>query len=154
MSTRDVQGPKSRADALAALGELGNRASRAAENERFDRSRAPYKVRDGEVVEVPPDELWVRADTGVHALADKLISVVLELPYVDLACIGAATVNTAVKAVAVTRERLSHHGLDLWVQPYFSTVEVPPSRDTPGWFEEGEVEERTRLMLRVVRRVI
>jgi len=107
-------------------------------------TQAPYKVREGDVTEQPEDEIWVRAQEGVAVICDKIMIALDNMPYVDMACIGAAAVNQATKAVALARDR-THTGdsrMDLYAQPYFSTV------------DDEEHDGKTRIMIRVVRKLV
>lgn len=111
---------------------------------QFDMTRPPYVVREGEMTEEPDDEIWVRSGDGVHKLVERIQTVLDSGPYADVACIGASTVNIAVKAVAVLREKVGD-GLDVYVQPYFSTV-IDNDRD------DLTDNIKTRVVLRVVMR--
>lgn len=115
-----------------------NRAGRAEEAVYERQHRAPYAVEDGVVDRQPPGELWVRSSDGVASVADALCQALTQMGHVDLACIGAASVNQATKGIAVAREKLSPSGYDLYVQPFFSTIE----------WDDPDDPDRTRLMLR------
>lgn len=103
----------------------------------MNHDRAPYKENQGVVTEAPEGELWIRSHDDVHRTATDIVEELNHSVQVDLACIGAACVNQAMKSVAVARERLSTRGHDIMVQPWFSTI-----TDDRG-------EKRTRLMLRL-----
>lgn len=107
-----------------------------ATNEVIERVRAPAFSRQGEIPVEPEGEVWVRSREGVAVVAGKIAAKLLDLPYVDVACIGATTVNIGNKAIAELRKTYEGRPLDLFVQPYFSTV-------------EHDGEERTRIVLRV-----
>lgn len=101
----------------------------------------PHAVDDGVLLTAPDHEIWVRGHEVVQRLAKKIIDRLTERddqktwPYVDLACIGAACVNQAVKAIAVARESSN----ELLIVPFFSTITDESDRT------------RTRVMLRVTR---
>lgn len=99
--------------------------------------RAPYQVKEGEVLAPPDHELWIRSGDNVHRTAEDIIHAMTFNTCVDLACIGAACVNVAMKAVAVAREKIESVNGDYYVQPWFSSIIDDSGRD------------RTRLMLRV-----
>lgn len=102
---------------------------------------APFKVKEGQVLEAPPHELWMRAADNVHRTANDILDEFqdIEVRTIDLACIGAACVNQAMKAVAVAREKAKRADYDFVVQPFFSTIVDDKDR------------ERTRLMMRLTR---
>lgn len=101
---------------------------------------APFKLKEGQVLEAPEHELWMRAADNVHRTANDIVEAVsIDIGWVDLACIGATCVNQAMKSLAVARERIRRHGFDLTCQPWFSTITDDKDR------------ERTRLMIRVTR---
>jgi stage V sporulation protein SpoVS len=101
-------------------------------------SPAPFKTEDGKLDDMPDHEFWMRTHDNVHKTATELLRVFTEekLSWIDMACIGAGCLNTAIKCVAVARERV-RKDRDLVVQPYFSTIVDEQNR------------ERTRVMLRV-----
>jgi stage V sporulation protein SpoVS len=102
-------------------------------------SPAPYKEKQGVVVESPDHELWMRSHDDVHRTASDIVDELLESDtgWIDLACIGAACVNQAMKAVAVARERLMRRHKDIVAQPWFSTI------------TDDQERSRTRLMFRL-----
>lgn len=107
----------------------------------------PTKIKQGKVIEAETDEIWIRANENVHRIAKKIsdsIDAGVEDDgdsgaYVNLACIGAACVNQAMKAVAVARESIILKGFELLARPFFSTITDDKDR------------ERTRLMIHVER---
>ena len=104
----------------------------------------PTKIVEGEVLTTPDDEIWVRNNDDTHGLSKQIIEHIESNEdhgwrYVDLACIGAACVNQAIKAIAVVRDEIrTKYGNDLYCAPYFSTVIDDRGR------------RRTRMMLRVI----
>lgn len=100
---------------------------------------APFKVKEGPVLEAPEHELWMRAADNVHRTATDIIDSLRDESTVDLACIGATCVNQAMKSLAVARERMKRQGFDVVMQPFFSTI------------EDDQQRERTRLMMRVTK---
>lgn len=88
-------------------------------------TRAPFAVREGLVDKCPPRELWVGHDDKVSSVASSIVvfARARKIPYLDVAAIGPLSVNQAVKAIALARERLGSYQLDLLMQPYFSSVE-------------------------------
>lgn len=121
-----------------------NRAGRGEEAIYERQHRAPYAVKEGAVEQQPPGEIWVRSTDGVAGVADSLCSALTQMGHVDLACIGAASVNQANKGIAVARERLSHSGYDIYSQQFFSTIE----------WDDPDDPDRTRLMIRCFTRRI
>lgn len=100
----------------------------------------PYKIKEGKVTERPEHEFWIRANDNVHQTARDIIAAVTgEFDWIDLACIGAACVNQAMKSIAVARELGAKKDIDLVVKSFFSTVTDDKDR------------ERTRLLIRVFR---
>jgi stage V sporulation protein SpoVS len=104
----------------------------------LESTAAPYKQQQGQIIESPDDELWIRAHDDVHRTATDIVDELRDREWIDLACIGAACVNQAMKAVAVARERMQDRGKDLITQPWFSSIIDDKGR------------KRTRLMFRVV----
>lgn len=101
-------------------------------------SAAPLKTKDEEPLLVPKlGEIWVKNDEDVHRLAGLIVDGLQDVDLIELACIGAACSNQALKGIAVARERLQKAGEDLVVQPYFSS------------FVDDQQRNRTRMMLRV-----
>lgn len=99
---------------------------------------APYKVKEGQVIKQPSDEIWARSTDDVKKLASKIIDGInANGEYIDLACIGPAALNQGVKGLAVAREMLAEARIDLMAQPYFSTI------------EDDKQRSRTRLVLRI-----
>lgn len=96
-------------------------------------SETPFSVHHGALLDPPSTEIWVRKTDDPKLLAKDIKSDITKYQYVDLACIGAATVNQAMKAVAIVREHMRR----VVAVPYFSMV-----TDENG-------NEKTRLMLRV-----
>lgn len=96
---------------------------------------------EGELVERPEDEIWVGRDEDVHSLAVTIVQYLENGDeYVDMACIGAASVNQAVKATAVARAKVEEkdQSRTLVMMSGFSTIVD----------EEGLT--KTRIMLRVL----
>ncbi len=100
---------------------------------------APYKEKQGVVIEAPDHELWMRSHDDVQRTAGEIVDELNDngFGFVDLACIGAACVNQAMKAVAVARERLMRSHRDIVAQPWFSTI------------TDDQDRQRTRLMFRL-----
>lgn len=103
--------------------------------------KTPYALDEGPVVNLPDDEIWVRSSDDVRKTANKILAKLseseLEPQYIDVACIGPASVNQAIKAIAVARSTVADVQLDLVVKPYFSTI------------EDEQMQVRTRIILRV-----
>lgn len=98
---------------------------------------APYVQDDGYVAEMPSHEFWIRSQDNVPRTVDEFIQALAGLPgHIDIACIGAAAVNQAIKVVAVARQRLAEKGLDVILQPFFSNI------------LDDDDSRRTRMMLR------
>jgi len=103
---------------------------------------APFSVEQGVMTEQPDNEVWVRAGDKVNKLAARVVEFArlqdfLDHNTLDLACIGAAAINQAVKAIGAARMELQRDMLDVVTQPFFSTIIDDKNR------------ERTRLVLRV-----
>lgn len=101
--------------------------------------KAPLKSNDGKLTDMPDHELWIRTHDNIHKTAKEIVEELTLDDWIDLACIGAGCLNTAIKCVAIARETLLKNGLDCTMQPFFSTVIDDRDR------------ERTRIILRVSR---
>lgn len=106
---------------------------------------APFKGKEGQVLVAPDHELWMRAADNVHRTAADILGefqsdgITDGIATLDLACIGAACVNQAMKSVAVAREKAKRQGFDFVIQPFFSTI------------IDDQDRERTRLMMRLTK---
>lgn len=67
------------------------------------------------------------------------ISSIVKDETVKLNCIGAAAVNVAVKAVAISRGHLVPSGVDLSIQPSFQEVDI-----------NGEIKTGMSLLIRLI----
>jgi stage V sporulation protein S len=85
--------------------------------------------------------LKVSAQSNPNSVAGALAGVLREKPSAELQAIGAGATNQAVKAIAIARSYLHPSGIDLYVVPEFTDVEI-----------EGNV--RTAMRLLVERRKI
>ena len=70
------------------------------------------------------DVLRVSATSPARMLAGAIAGVVREHGRAEMQAIGAASVNQAVKAVAIAREFLVHDGLDIVLIPAFTQVVI------------------------------
>jgi stage V sporulation protein SpoVS len=104
----------------------------------LENTAAPYKAREGKITEAPAHELWIRAHDDVHRTAQDILDDLKDSEWIDLACIGAACVNQAMKSIAVAREMAMAMGKDLVAQPWFSSI------------TDDQDRRRTRLMIRVI----
>jgi stage V sporulation protein SpoVS len=104
----------------------------------------PTKMIEGEVHETPSDEIWVRNNDEIHHLVRQIRRKIQpddthQWRYVDLACIGAACVNQAIKAIAIVRDELRDEAnINVYCVPYFSTI------------IDDRQRRRTRMMIRVI----
>lgn len=85
--------------------------------------------------------LKVSAQSNPNSVAGALAGVLREKPSAELQAIGAGATNQAVKAIAIARSYLHPSGIDLYVVPEFTDVEI-----------DGNV--RTAMRLLVERRKI
>jgi stage V sporulation protein S len=85
--------------------------------------------------------LKVSAQSNPNSVAGAHAGVLREKPSAELQAIGAGATNQAVKAIAIARSYLHPSGIDLYVVPEFTDVEI-----------EGNV--RTAMRLLVERRKI
>jgi stage V sporulation protein SpoVS len=100
--------------------------------------KTPYKLKEGKIVECPEHEFWIRANDNVRTTARDIAAAVTgKYSWIDLACIGAACINQAIKSIAVARELVAREQCDLIIKPFFSTV------------IDDKERERTRIVLRV-----
>ncbi len=72
--------------------------------------------------------LRVASTSSTTALAGAIAWRVRQEGQVEVEAIGAGAVNQAVKAVAVARTYVVLEGIDLWVSPYFVTVDMAGER--------------------------
>lgn len=102
-------------------------------------SRVPLSVDEGQVVDQPDDEIWVRSNDQPHGLADSIVEALHGVFQVKVAAIGAAAVNQAVKGVGIARQQVREiePALELCIIPYFSTI------------LDDDDNRRTRLILHV-----
>lgn len=102
----------------------------------------PTKTIDGELHTAPNHEIWVRNNEDIHKLVRNVIDRMNGKDgwhSVDLACIGAACVNEAIKAVAIVREQVrDKHSTEVYSVPFFSTITDDKNR------------RRTRIMVRLI----
>ncbi len=70
------------------------------------------------------DVLRVSADSKPKAVAGACAAVLREKGHVELQAVGAAAVNQAVKAIAITRGFVAPNGIDLIAIPAFTKVEI------------------------------
>jgi stage V sporulation protein SpoVS len=96
---------------------------------------APYVSNDGYVAEMPVHEFWIRSEDNVPRTVDELLAS-FHTMHMDIACIGAAAVNQAIKVLAAARQKLEVDNIDIVIQPYFSNILDEHNR------------KRTRMMLR------
>ena len=68
--------------------------------------------------------LKVAAKSNPTAVAGALAGVVRERGTAELQAIGAAAINQAVKAIAITRGFVAPNGIDLIAIPAFTKVEI------------------------------
>lgn len=66
----------------------------------------------------------VSANTEVKSLAGAVAQLLRKGEEVEVQAIGAGTVNTAVKGIAVARGFLAPIGIDLYCAPCFTVCEV------------------------------
>ena len=99
----------------------------------------PFRTDDGELNKPKDHEIWANAHPNVKQFSEGICARLVHpnCVFVDVCCIGPGPVNEGIKAVAISREKLSEHGIDLFVVPFFSETVT----------KEGA--ERTRLVLRV-----
>lgn len=95
----------------------------------------PSSINHGRMDEPGVTEIWVRGGDEPNKLAKEILHEVKNYEFTDLACIGAATINIAVKAIAIARDKIK----TIVAVPYFSTVIDDKDR------------ERTRIILRVTK---
>lgn len=86
-----------------------------------------------------PEVLKVSADSKPKAVAGALAAVIREKGSVEIHAIGAAAVNQAVKAIAISRGFVAPNGIDLVAIPAFTKVTI-------------DGEERTAIMFLVEKR--
>lgn len=101
--------------------------------------RPPFTVESGRVTVEPSGEIWVRKSDEVQEISRRIwFALQAGRPYVDVAVMGAAAVNQAMKGIAGAREKLLNDGKDLNLVPYWSS------------FLDHEDRSRVRLLLRVI----
>ena len=68
------------------------------------------------------DIIKVSSHSGVNAVAGAIAGVIREKKQADVEVIGAGALNQAIKAVIIARGFLAPEGMDLWMQPSFSSI--------------------------------
>ena len=68
--------------------------------------------------------LLVSAKSNPNSVAGKMAAVLREKGYVELQCIGAASINQATKAIVICRGFVAPYGVDLISIPSFVDLEV------------------------------
>ena len=98
----------------------------------------PFRRDDGVMVTPPDHEVWANSHPNVKQFSEKICSKMIHpnCLFVDVVGVGPIPVNEAIKAIAISREKLAEYGIDVFVVPFFSEVQG----------EDGR--ELTRLVLR------
>lgn len=99
-------------------------------------NETPFSVDQGKLLEPPLTEIWVRGKEDPKQLAKDVFDDISVFGRIDMACIGAAAINQALKAVAIIRGK--QPTATIVVVPFFSVISDDKDR------------ERTRMMLRVI----
>jgi stage V sporulation protein S len=80
----------------------------------------------------------VSAKTSPKSLAGSLATVLSEHGFAEMTCIGAASVNQAVKSIAIARGFVAPAGIDLVCVPAFETVTIEENEKTRIRFKINE----------------
>lgn len=74
--------------------------------------------------------LKVAGKSSVSSVSGSIVKSIESGRNVEIRCIGASSVNQAVKSLATARGILASHGYDLMVKPSFSTTEINNEQKT------------------------
>ena len=80
----------------------------------------------------------VSAKTSPKSAAGSLATVLMEHGYAEMIAIGAASVNQAVKAIAIARGFVAPGGIDLVCVPAFETTNIEGNEKTRIRFKINE----------------
>lgn len=75
-------------------------------------------------------EFRVSKNTEVNNLASAIFTNMKNLEQLELKCIGAASMNQAMKAIATARGMSASIGFDLMCRPYFDEVVIQGEEKT------------------------
>ena len=84
---------------------------------------------------VDPGLLLVKGKSGedksyIKTLSHAVITVLTKYGYANLRCVGAASVNNAIKAVTIASGEAKVNGLNLVISPSFQEVEFDGTKKT------------------------